>query len=176
MRQTLNQGVTVISAPQLFPTPGALAARMAELAELAPGQRVLEPSAGTGALLCAVRARCHDLVVTAVELSSGLAKGLRAAGEDARQGDFLECRDLGKFDRIVMNPPFDHGADIRHILHAEKMLAPGGKLVGLCSGGPRQEATLRPMVEACGGVWEELAAGTFVGTSVRAVLFTLRVG
>jgi hypothetical protein len=173
MRERLEQGVTVVSAPQLFPTPGCLADRMAELAELSSGQRVLEPSAGTGALVGAIRARCHDLVVTAVEISSGLVKGLRAAGEDARHGDFLDCQDLGKFNRIVMNPPFDHGADIKHILHAKGMLAPGGKLIGLCAAGPRQETVLLPMVEACGGIWEEVSAGTFVGTSVRAVLFTL---
>ena len=35
----------VVVAPQLFPTPPALAARMVEAADLKPGLCVLEPSA-----------------------------------------------------------------------------------------------------------------------------------
>ena len=51
MRETVKAGVQVVSAPQLFPTPPGLAARMVDLAGLAIGMRVLEPSAGTGRLL-----------------------------------------------------------------------------------------------------------------------------
>ena len=55
MRDTLKAGVQVVSAPQLFPTPTELAARMVELAEIEDGQQVLEPSAGTGAIVDAIR-------------------------------------------------------------------------------------------------------------------------
>jgi len=34
--------------------------------------------------------------------------------------------ELGTFDRILMNPPLDHGADIRHIEHARGKLRGGG--------------------------------------------------
>ena len=47
------------------------------------------------------------------------------------QGDFLECFGLGRFDRIVMNPPFADGADIQHITHALRLLRPGGRIVAL---------------------------------------------
>jgi hypothetical protein len=50
-------GVQVVTAPGLFPTPPKLATRMAALAKIEPGHRVLEPSAGTGNL---VRAVCVD--------------------------------------------------------------------------------------------------------------------
>jgi hypothetical protein len=40
-------GVRVVSAPQLFPTPAALARRVVDLADIQPGMTVLEPSAGT---------------------------------------------------------------------------------------------------------------------------------
>ena len=38
--------------------------------------------------------------------------------------DFLSLTPerLGAFDRIVMNPPFTHGADVKHILHARQFL------------------------------------------------------
>ena len=44
-----------------------------------------------------------------------------------------------------------------------------GGLVALCANGPRQRASLRPMVEARGGEWEDLPADTFKeeGTAVR---------
>ena len=88
----------------------------------------------------------------------------------------MECNgDLGTFDRIVMNPPFANADDIKHIMHALKMLKPGGRLVAICANGPRQNDKLRPIVEARGGIWEELPSDTFIGagTSVRTVLLTL---
>jgi hypothetical protein len=54
MRETLKAGVQVVTAPQLFPTPPELAARMVEQADIQPGQRVLEPSVGTGNIAKAI--------------------------------------------------------------------------------------------------------------------------
>jgi 16S rRNA G1207 methylase RsmC len=90
-------------------------------------------------------------------------------------GDFLATRP-GRFDRVVMNPPFANGQDIEHILHARSLLLPRGRLVALCAGGPRQAQRLKPLVDACGGAWQELPAGTFEGTDVRAVLLTIEAG
>ena len=74
-----------------------------------------------------------------------------------------------------MNPPFADGQDITHILHALEFVRPGGRLVALCADGPRQAAKLAPLVEACGGTWESLPAGTFkeAGTMVRAALLVV---
>jgi 16S rRNA G1207 methylase RsmC len=52
------------------------------------------------------------------------------------RSDFLALSEgLGQFDRIVMNPPFDHDTDIDHIRHAYRMLKPGGRLVAICANG-----------------------------------------
>jgi phospholipid N-methyltransferase len=179
MRDQLKQGVSVpvVHAPQLFPTPADLSARMASLAELEPGQLVLEPSAGTGVLLAAIRNDEPGAITTAVEINYQLVDHLRTRYENVQQRDFLECgAELGQFDRVVMNPPFVNGADIKHIQHAFGMLKPGGVLVALCANGPRQNDQLRPLVELSGGEWEPLPADTFKqeGTSVRTVLLTLR--
>ena len=185
MRQTLKTGVAVVSAPQLFLTPATLAVRMVELADIQPGQEVLEPSAGTGVLCKAITALEPSAKVFAVEVNHQLCELLSQTinrPEDAAegicknvlQGDFLECFGLGLFDRIVMNPPFADGADIQHITHALRLLRPGGRIVALCANGPRQAAKLRPVIEEMGGAWEELPPGTFsaAGTNVRTVLLT----
>ena len=189
MRATVKFGVQVVSAPQLFSTPPGLAARMVDLAGLVTGMRVLEPSAGTGRLLEALpgivpfgQVRQSELQVVAVEVNTALAAHLACSGlaSTVRCADFLQCRadvgDLGLFDVVLMNPPFAQGADIEHINHARTMLRPGGRLVALCANGPRQNASLRPMVEARGGEWEDLPADTFKeeGTGVRVALISMQ--
>jgi phospholipid N-methyltransferase len=169
MRRSLKAGVQVVAAPQLFPTPSPLAARMVELAEIEEGHTLLEPSAGTGALLDAMSVCVRP---TIVEINVTLAARLRQRFDSVLNVDFLECgQELGLFDRIMMNPPFVNGADIRHIQHAARMLAPGGRLVALCAAGPRQTEALRPMAEH----WEVLPPGAFAeqGTNVNVALLTI---
>lgn len=185
MRDQLRQGVKVVSAPQLFPTPSDLAARMVDLAGLDVGMRVLEPSAGTGQILAALpgvvpfgEKRQTALDVVAVEYSHTLAEGLKQSGLAGAVvcSDFLQCGDeLGKFDAVLMNPPFENAADVKHITHALTKLKPGGRLVAICANGPRQQAILRPLVEARGGEWEDLPPDTFKeqGTGVRTALLMI---
>jgi tRNA G10 N-methylase Trm11 len=185
LREQLKAGVTVVSAPQLFPTPPELACRMVAIAELRQGDRVLEPSAGTGSILRAVLDAKDDAgidldTVVAVEINPRLCESLDAAGlaDVVDRGDFLTttAQDLhGPFDRIIMNPPFVRGADIKHVEHAFDLLAPGGRLVAVVSDGPRQQERLRPWVLGRGGTWEPLPADTFKdqGTSVRTALLVV---
>lgn len=179
LRGALKAGVQAVSAPSLFPTPPPLAARMVAEAALEPGMTVLEPSAGTGNLLRALREAFRpglggSFVRTAVEINYDLCERLRGAepGATVRQADFLACDDLGTFDRIVMNPPFDRGADMKHILHAMHLLAPGGRLVALCAAGPRQWEKFCDMIGPRGGSWERLPDGTFAeaGANVAVAL------
>jgi protein-L-isoaspartate O-methyltransferase len=176
MREALREGVKVVTAPQLFPTPPELAARMVGLAELEPGHRILEPSAGTGALLKAIGPG-HECI--AVEINAELALGLQRWGEEKLlilRADFLGlgAREVGPIDRVLMNPPFERGADIEHIKHAAALLKEDGLLVALCANGPRQRAALMPICDS----WEDLPAGTFKGqgTGVNVSLLTIRGG
>jgi protein-L-isoaspartate O-methyltransferase len=177
MKDALRSGVAVqvVSAPQLFPTPSKLAARVVTEAGIKPEHRVLEPSGGTGALLDWVF-RAGEIV--AVEINQTLADNLQRkwSSADVRCTDFLTCNgDLGKFDRIIMNPPFVNGADIQHIKHAVTFLKPGGRLVAICANGPRQQAALKPLAEQSGGYWEDLPAGTFAdqGTNVNTAMLVI---
>ena len=84
-------------------------------------------------------------------------------------GDFLEQNgNLGKFDKILMNPPFANGADIKHIMHARQFLNPGGVIIAICANGPRQQDALKPIADS----FTPLLPGSFQesGTNVNAAL------
>lgn len=188
MRAMLRAGgVQVVTAPQLFPTPHALASRMVDEAGLQLGARVLEPSAGTGVLLAALPGvvpfgseRQTAMKTVAVEVNHALADRLRTGGLAGQVvcADFMDCttEQLGQFDAVLMNPPFVDGSDIKHIQHALNFLRTGGRLVAICANGPRQQAALRPLAEASGGFYEPLPAGTFAeaGTNVNTALVLIR--
>jgi phospholipid N-methyltransferase len=177
LRQALAAGpAKVVAVPNLFPTPPDLARRMVELAEIEPGMCVLEPSAGSGNIVQAV-VDAVDTEILAYEINPDLVAHLSRTFPSyrlqARRADFLEVTDfLGCYPRVLMNPPFDNGADIKHIMHAAKFLKPGGRLVAICANGPRQQAQLKPWAEEHGGMYEPLPAGTFAdaGTNVNTAL------
>lgn len=186
MKESLRSGIKVVSANQLFPTPPDLCRRMVDEANIEPGMDILEPSAGTGNIL----EGCFHLNgsgfsgapkegrTVAVEINHTLSMAIRNKFPmaDVHCSDFLQCNgDLGKFDRILMNPPFENGSDIKHIRHAMAFLAPGGRLVAICANGPRQREALLPLVEATGGTWEDLPEGTFKnqGTMVNTAMIVI---
>lgn len=180
LREQLRDGVQVVSASQLFPTPAWLARRMVEEAAIQPGEHVGEFSAGTGRILSAVSETIDfaQIHVTAVEINEGLARALGTRYPAARvlNMDFMKCgQELGQFDKIIINPPFADAQDIAHISHALGFLKPGRRLVAICANGPRQQQKLRPLVEVRGGLWEELPDDAFEesGTRVRAVLLVM---
>jgi predicted RNA methylase len=178
LKATLKAGVKVAVAPQLFPTPPELAVRMVALAGIEAGDRVIEPSAGTGNLARAIRSAVPDAHLDLIEIDPELCSILKASGFEVSCRDFLAasmpvCPDSEDgHDCVLMNPPFSKGQDVVHILHALKFLKPGGRLVAICANGPRQQAELRPLATN----WEELPEGTFAeqGTNVRAALMTVQ--
>ncbi|MBN9400748.1 MAG: strawberry notch C-terminal domain-containing protein ['Candidatus Kapabacteria' thiocyanatum] len=119
-----------------YPTPLPIVRTMLDLADIQPGQRILEPSAGEGAIAEQIRARQPDAAVHVVEYDTLLSDVLLLKGFNVTTGDFLTYnRDRAlQFDRIVMNPPFDRGIDIKHVYHAYRMLKDGGTLVAIVSG------------------------------------------
>ena len=180
MRQQLKAGpAPVIVAPQLFPTPATLAARMVDEAGLQDGMRWLEPSAGTGVILQAVRSAGIEAEAVAVEINAGLCRLLRQRFGDVIEADFLSIdpASVPPVAAVLANPPFaPNAADIKHILHARRFLQPGGVLVAICANGPRQREALQQLAEDSGGMWEDLPDGTFkeAGTNVRTALVVIR--
>jgi predicted RNA methylase len=164
---------------QYFPTPAPIVQRLIELADIKPGMEVLEPSAGSGAIAAAV-ARLGT-VVDCFEQDPGYAAVLADTGapRTVRVVDFLTMPPNPIYDRVVMNPPFTRGADIRHAQHALRFLAPDGLLVSVMSWTvtehSRNTAAFRALVEARGGVVEAVAEKAFAesGTDVPTVIVAI---
>lgn len=164
-----------IAVHQLFQTPPDIAARLVGLLDLKPRARVLEPSAGLGRLLDALKPFEPSEVVAvdiAPECTGELFRQDRQ-GVTIKQRDFLAVQqaELGLFDAVAMNPPFHMRADIRHIQHALTFLKPGGRLAALCMGGYLRRETLEPLAST----WIDLPAGTFkeTGTGVSTALIVI---
>jgi hypothetical protein len=172
LREQIKAGIQVVSAPQLFPTPVALAARMVDEADIEPGMDICEPESGTCRILEALPCVRPGGTVTAVEINYELSKLAEAHADFVVCSDFLQWDGGGRlYDRFLMNPPFGNAQDIAHIKHALTLLKPRGKIVAICSGGPRQETALRTLST----LWEPLPSGTFEesGTGVNSVLLTI---
>ena len=188
--------------PGFFVTPPAVVERIMFEAEISEGETVLEPSAGTGNLADA--AREAGGVVTCVEIRPALVEILKLKDYPTANADFLEwCKccqydDSGKvendkegfpvllplYDKIVMNPPFEKGQDINHIMTAfDFNLRAGGRLVAIMGEGAffrldSQAVGFRDWLESVGGRSQKLPEGSFkaggeitqTGTATRIVV------
>lgn len=124
---------------QYYPTPDSIAQRAIELAEIGPEHSVLEPSAGCGAL---VKTLAPDQV-TCVEINALHCDVLRARGFRAEHGDFLDIN-LGRFDRVVMNPPFSDGRWQAHLERAAGLVELDGILVAILPASAQGKSVLPP--------------------------------
>lgn len=164
-----------------FETPEALATELVELAQVKPGELVLEPSAGKGAIALALKRAGARVDVCEVEPSRfDYLRGLGFVGTNA---DFLELKPAPLYDRIVMNPPFDAGRDIDHVTHALGWLKPGGVLVAVMSAGVeyREDArteAFRKLVASRVGTIRPLPPLSFAssGTNVNTVRVVFGLG
>ncbi|TIR63555.1 MAG: hypothetical protein E5X28_01220 [Mesorhizobium sp.] len=173
----------------------------------APRLRILEPSAGTGNLARRCLSSIDDFAdhygygdeartdrwrkeyrfdnqVDCVELQPALAAALEAQRiyRKVYATDFLALRPAvtGKYDRIIMNPPFDMERDIDHVVHALDFLEDGGCLAAIMSAGTefretRKAIAFRVLIEKLNGQFRYLPHGSFaeVGTYVNTVTVKL---
>ncbi|MFA5897777.1 MAG: methyltransferase [Hyphomicrobium sp.] len=163
-----------------FPSPPDIVARLMALADVQHGMRVLEPSAGRGAIAYA----CSEAGAT-VDCYELMEANFTALVKDARLGsvrhmDFLAQTPDPSYDRVVMNPPFAKQADIQHVLHALRFLKPGALLVSVMAASVvfrdnKLTQGFRDLIRERGGDIETLPDGAFKesGTMVRTVIATI---
>ncbi|WP_298434981.1 hypothetical protein [Ottowia sp.] len=169
---------------QAFFTPAGIASETVAVAAEAlgglAGKRVLEPSAGEGALADEARAAGAD--VLAVEIHGPSAQVLRDKGHDVRECDFLSLSpdDIGLFDAVIANPPFRRDLGVVHVNHMWRFLRPGGVLVSLMppnwqTGRTRVQREFREFADAMGASVETLAAGAFKASGTNVTVLRIRV-
>jgi hypothetical protein len=112
-----------------FPTPHELAEKMVKMADIKENDQILEPSAGHGSIAEKIRELYPDNKLSVIEINYTLSKILDLKGFKPIRSDFLEHTE--RYDRILMNPPFEKFQDIRHVLHAYNLLNPSGILVSI---------------------------------------------
>ena len=161
-----------------FPTPKLIVQQLTDLAEIHQGQTVLEPSAGQGAIADEIRNRGAE--VFCAEILPENLKILEAKSHKIVSRDIFAYAAYEKFDRVVMNPPFENQADIDHIIHAFDMLKPNGILVSVMAAGVvfrqnKKTVDFRKLIERNKGKIIKLPQDSFAesGTMVNTVIVVL---
>ena len=107
-----------------YPTPPALIRRMRSKIKGEP-YKILEPSAGQGDIITAIRDADYrgTVDIAAIEKDEKLQAVLRDKDIKVIDGDFLTYAGHDKFDLIIGNPPFENG-DL-HLLKAIEIMYRG---------------------------------------------------
>ena len=119
---------------QFFQTPESLADQLVDKLALRRGHKVLEPSAGRGALLRAIWKKYPLMDVDCCELMDSNYDELAYMISTNMVGrDFLELQAANTYNRIVANPPFSKNQDIDHVYKMFDCLKISGRLVTVMS-------------------------------------------
>jgi 16S rRNA G966 N2-methylase RsmD len=153
---------------EFFPTPPLVVERMLEIAQLKPGMRVLEPSAGNGAIAESIsQVGCSPDVI---ETNSTLREILRLKNLNLVGSDFLEFQPTILYDAVLLNPPFSE--EISHIQKAYQCRHKDGILVSVASTKVLFRSTtkyqaFKSWLNRVGAEIEELPDGSFTKSRIR---------
>jgi phospholipid N-methyltransferase len=167
---------------QFYPTSLHIVNLILKKANITKGMRVLEPSAGQGAIV--------DEIIKAgvnpdmVELMPDNIKILNQKyNTDLVSTDFLKINpcDSIKYDRVIANPPFTNNQDIDHVLHMHDFLTEGGTLISIMSkswitGQQKKQKSFRDWLTSVGAIVTDLPAGEFKesGTNIATVIIEIK--
>lgn len=106
---------------QFYPSPQSVIDVVCGVVDGIDGlSTVCEPSCGTGNILAALDERGYN--VTGYEISPTFSKvaSTRVPNACVITSDFLDVHDVW-YDAVVMNPPFDQGRWLEHVIHATQI-------------------------------------------------------
>ena len=166
---------------QYFATPPEVADWLVMLAGgVHKDEKILEPSAGTGAIIDAIHRSCPEVIVDCYELMPEnkeiLSKkdNIRIIGDD-----FTKC-DVAQYDKIIANPPFSKNQDIRHVRRMYECLNSGGVLAAITGphwdfGSESECKDFREWLEDNGGKKFEIEEGAFKesGTGTKTIAIVI---
>jgi hypothetical protein len=104
---------------EFYPTPEYLQHLMLSKIETRSPKKILEPQAGKGDLVNALREKfrsCQnvDTLIDAIEIDFELQSNLRGKNISVVDSDFLTFNGIELYDLIVMNPPFSNAETHLH--------------------------------------------------------------
>lgn len=170
---------------QFYPSTEALASKVYWKAKIEGQLTVLDPTAGNGVLLDKIKLGSSSSYRTkaetfAIEIEQDLRYILQGKGHQVIGSDFWQYSEPVKFDRIIMNPPFNQGAKM--VLRAWEFLKDGGILIStlniatLENQHTKERELLSNLIDQYGES-EDLGRPFNDGprpTDVRAVMITLK--
>lgn len=122
-----------------FPTPQKLAQDLIDHARIKSTDIVLEPSAGIGSIAELIEKE-QPKQLDVLEIMMKQSEILKRKGFNVVGNDFLEYTPKYKYDKIIMNPPFEKYQDIEHVRYAFSLLKKGGRLVTIVGAGAIQNS------------------------------------
>lgn len=151
--------------------------------------KVLEPSAGNGALIKSFHKYVNkNVTVDCIELMDlNRFKLQKLPNVNLIGKDFLNIVDIDKFnlirgqyDVIIANPPFSGNQDIDHILAMYRCLKSKGRILTISSkswvlGNQKKQVQFKEWLDEVGAYQEELPAGMFKdsGTNVSSMYLVI---
>lgn len=167
---------------QFFSTPPALAEWLVSLSDVKPEYAVLEPSAGTGAIINAIHKVCPEVSVDVFELMPENKQTLAKMKNVSIVGDDFTNGVPRLYDRIFANPPFAKNQDIRHTRMMYEALVPvGGQMCVITSRhwvqAPEKEcAQFRDWLVEVNAETHEIPNGVFdeSGTNVATMAIVIK--
>ena len=165
---------------QFFETPPELADYLVELCEIDNNHTTLEPSAGRGSIIKAIR-RKYSCPIYYYEISETNRKYLDNIKDIVYLGNDFIIEDEKKFERIIANPPFSKNKDIQHIKKMYERLENGGILVSIASkhwefAGDKKSIEFRKFLKNVKAEIKEIENGVFKdsGTMVGAKIIKIK--
>lgn len=175
-----GESVNIKKEFQFFATPEPLAKYLVSIAEVDNYQRILEPSAGQGAIIKAIMEKCC-VNVDCCELMDINSKILeKLEGCTLIADDFLKLERYSYYDRIIANPPFNKNQDVEHIQLMYRHLKNGGRLVSIASkhwqhSTNKKESAFRQWLKNVDADVEEIPQGAFLesGTKIATCIIII---
>lgn len=171
----------VNGSADIFATPFDVADFMVSKLEIQPYEKILEPSAGNGALINAVLRLHNDITIDCYELNPLNRKVLeKMANVNVLGDDFTKRVDNEEYDVIIANPPFSKNQDIIHLIKMWNNLRYGGRIACITSthwmfSNDKKSVEFRDWILGKYTFQHEFPNGTFKesGTDIATILLIL---
>lgn len=117
-------GLPCVKAYQFYPTPNIILDEIkSQIGTLDETQKLLEPSAGSGAI-----AQLYPANFTCFEIYKPFVELLQAKGINAVEADFLKQDGLYEYDKVILNPPYSKNRCLMHFEHSFNFIKNDGEI------------------------------------------------